>query len=343
MLEQKSIPSLLFTLVLFAAAALAGCGDGPPGPAVTGPPGTRAAALTPHPPAARTARPTIALVMKTLTNPFFIEMERGAREAERELGVKLLVRTAAQETSIEQQIQIVDALTRDGVDAIVIAPGDSLELIPVLKNAQDAGIVVVNIDNRLDPGFSAKHGLRGVAYISVDNEQGAYSAVSHLNRFITRPTAVAIIEGIRGASNAEERKRGALRAFGENPNATVVAMETANWKIDEGYSVAAGLFRARPDIGALFCANDMMALGAVRYLEDNGRQDVLVAGYDALREALESIREGQLLATVDQQAALQGKLGVEYAARALRGEPLPPVTLVDTRLVNRDTTDRPMP
>lgn len=345
MLEQKTIPRLLFTLMLFAAAALAGCGENSSPTAVTDANGKPATADMPRPapPAARAIRPTVALVMKTLTNPFFIEMERGAREAERELDVKLLVRTAAQETSIEQQIQIVDALIHDGVDAIVIAPGDSLELIPVLKNAQDAGIVVVNIDNRLDPGFSEKLGLRNVAYISVDNEQGAYNAVSYLNRFITRPTAVAIIEGIRGASNAEERKRGALRAFSENPNATVVAMETAHWKIDEGYTVAADLLRAYPDIGALFCANDMMALGAVRYLRESGRQDVLVAGYDALQEAQESIREGHLLATVDQQAALQGKLGVEYAVRALQGESFPPVTLVDTRLINRDTPDRQAP
>lgn len=342
MLERKTMPRLLFALMLFVAAALSGCGDDSSPPAVTDPAGKPTTAHIPRP-APPAARPTVALVMKTLTNPFFIEMEKGAREAERELDVKLLVRTAAQETSIEQQIQIVDALIRDGVDAIVIAPGDSLELIPVLKNAQDAGIVVVNIDNRLDPGFSVKLGLRDVPYISVDNELGAFNAVSYLNRFITRPTEVAVIEGIRGAFNSEERKRGAIRAFGENPNATVVAMESANWKIDEGYTVAAGLFRAHPAIGALFCANDMMALGAVRYLKEKGRQDVLVAGYDALREALESIREGQLLATVDQQAALQGKLGVEYAVRALRGESLPPVTLVDTRLVNRDTTGRPTP
>ncbi|MCB0021873.1 MAG: substrate-binding domain-containing protein, partial [Caldilinea sp.] len=88
--------------------------------------------------------------MKTLTNPFFIEMEKGARRAEQELGIELIVKTGAQETSIEQQIAIVDDFIARGVDAIVIAPGSSTELIPVLKKAQDAGIVVINIDNRLD-------------------------------------------------------------------------------------------------------------------------------------------------------------------------------------------------
>ena len=78
--------------------------------------------------------------MKTLTNPFFIEMEKGARRAEQTLGVDLLVKTAAQETSIEQQIQIVDDLIAEKVNAIVIAPGDSQRLIPVLKKAADGGI-----------------------------------------------------------------------------------------------------------------------------------------------------------------------------------------------------------
>jgi ribose transport system substrate-binding protein len=78
--------------------------------------------------------------MKTLTNPFFIEMEKGARKAEQENAVELLVKTATQETSIEQQIQIVDEMITAKVDAIVIAPGDSLRLVPILKKAQDAGI-----------------------------------------------------------------------------------------------------------------------------------------------------------------------------------------------------------
>ena len=81
---------------------------------------------------------TIGLVMKTLTNPFFVEMEKGARQAEKDFGINLVVRTGAQETSIEQQITIVRDLIKENVDAIVIAPADSSELIPVLKEAQDA-------------------------------------------------------------------------------------------------------------------------------------------------------------------------------------------------------------
>jgi len=280
---------------------------------------------------------TIALVMKTLTNPFFAEMEKGARRAEVEFGIQLIVKTAAQETSIEQQIEIVDELIQDHVDAIVIAPGDSLELIPVLKRAQDAGIVVINIDNRLDQAYSEKLGLVNVPFISVDNEAAAYLSAKYISDQIQVPTQAVIIEGIRTAQNAEDRKNGALHAFSENANISVVALESANWKIDEGYNVTRALFTAHPDIGAIFCANDMMALGALRYLENNGRTDVLVAAYDALQEAKDAIRAGELEVTIDQQAAAQGYMGVEYALKALAGETLPPETLLDALVVTAES------
>jgi ribose transport system substrate-binding protein len=287
----------------------------------------------------------IALVMKTLTNPFFIEMERGARTAETELGIDLLVKTAAQETSIEQQIAIVEELIRQKADAIVIAPGDSVKLIPVLKKAQDAGLPVVNIDNRLDADFGRTLGLRPVPFISVDNENGAYQAVRVLAAEATEPAKAAVIEGIRSASNAEARKAGALRAFAGNPAVTVVAQETANWKIDEAYEVARAMFTREPDISLLFCANDMMALGAAKYIQEAGLAGkVRIAGYDALNDAVEAVKSGTLLATVDQQAGRQGYLGVVYADKMIRGETVPLETMVDVRVVTtQPVPDQPAP
>ncbi|HYO57014.1 sugar ABC transporter substrate-binding protein [Archangium sp.] len=278
----------------------------------------------------------IALVMKTLTNPFFIEMEKGARRAQKELGVELLVRTASQETSIEQQIQIVEELIRMKIDAIVIAPGDSLRLVPVLKAAQEAGIRVVNIDNRLDSEAMKKHGLIHVPFIGVDNEKAAYTSARFIAQQVHKPTEAAILEGIRSADNARQRKSGAERAFKENPHVRIVARETANWKIDEGYEMTRQLFSAHPNIGLLFCANDMMALGAIKYLQEWGKQGVKVAAYDALEEAREAVKVGWLTVTVDQQAAEQGYQGIVSAVRALEGQALLEVMLIETRLVTAE-------
>jgi len=271
----------------------------------------------------------VALVMKTLTNPFFVEMEKGARKAEQELNINLIVKTGAKETSIEQQIAIIDELIRSRVEALVIAPASSVEIIPILKKAQDAKIVIVNIDNQLDPDMAAKMGLVGVPFISVDNEKGAYLSVKYISDRIKKPTKAAIIEGIKSARNSQQRKAGALRAFKENGNVRIVAEETANWKIDEAFEVAAKLFQKNPDIGAIFCANDMMALGVIHYLQQHRKTGVQIAAFDALEEARAAIQQGSLQITIDQQANQQGYLGIRTAVEMLAGKKPAPVTLVD--------------
>jgi ribose transport system substrate-binding protein len=293
-------------------------------------------------PSTPTVAPTVAkkeigLVMKTLTNPYFREMEKGARRAENELGISLKVKTAAQETSIEQQIQLVEDLIAAKADAIVIAPGDSQRLVPALKKAAEAGIKLVNIDNRLDPQTVLQAGMKPIPFISVDNDAGAYKAGKFLAAGITVPTEAAIIEGIRSANNARLRMEGARRALLENSNIKLVASETANWNVDEAYAVTKALVARHPKVKLLFAANDMMAIGASKYLQDNHITDVRVAGYDALDEALGEIRAGHLVASIDQQAAEQGYLGISLAVKLIGGAEVPAQTIIDTRLVTAAT------
>jgi ribose transport system substrate-binding protein len=283
------------------------------------------------------AGPRVALIMKTLTNPFFVEMEKGARRAQTETKVDLQVKTATQETSIEQQIELVEREIKAQAKAIVIAPGDSMRLVPVLKKAQDAGIPIVNIDNRLRPDAMAAAGMKPVPFISVDNEQGAFLAAKYLAGKAKVPTEAAILEGIRSAVNAQLRKAGAERGLQTRPGIKLVASETANWKIDEAYEVTRKLFKSHPHLGVLFCANDMMAIGAIKYLQEAGRGDVLVGGFDALAEARTAIQAGQLAVTVDQQADLQGYLGVMTAQKLMRGEAVPTELKVDVRLVTPES------
>ena len=275
--------------------------------------------------------------MKTLTNPFFVEMETGARRAESEFGINLRVKTAAQETSIEQQIQLVEDLIAAKVDAIVIAPGDSQRLVPVLKTAVDAGIKIVNIDNRLDPETVKQAGMQPVPFVSVDNNAGAYKAGKFLAEGVTAATEAAILEGIRSADNGRQRMEGARRALLENKQITVVASETANWNVDEAYAVTKGILKKHPDIKLIFAANDMMAIGAIKFLQDSGKSSVKVAGYDALNEALGEIKAGRMAATIDQQAAEQGYQGIALAVKLIQGSQVPENTIIDTRLINLST------
>jgi ribose transport system substrate-binding protein len=283
------------------------------------------------------AKKKIGFVMKTLTNPFFIEMEKGARRAEQALNIELVVKTAAQETSIEQQIQIVEDLIAAKVDAIVIAPGDSELLVPVLKKAEDAGIKLVNIDNRLDAEAIKKAGVQAIPFISVENDKAAYNSAKYISEDAIPGTQAAILEGIRTADNARQRMEGAKRAFTESKDIKLVASESANWKIDEAYRVSKQLFDKHPDIKLMFAANDMMALGALKFLQESKRTQVKVAAYDALEEAVAEVKAGRLAVTVDQQAAEQGFQGVMLATRLLKGESVPALMLIDTRLITAAT------
>ena len=325
------IAGLLTTMALLLTA----CTDSsrPPVAAIT----TDTAPTAVAPAQTSAPAPRVALIMKTLTNPFFVDMEQGARRAQQASQVDLQVKTATQETSIEQQIQLVEQEIQSNAKAIVIAPGDSMRLVPVLKKAQDLGIHIVNIDNRLSAEAMAAIAMQPVPFISVNNEVGAYQSAKFVADQVQQPTEAAIIEGIRSANNAQQRKRGAERAFQENPHLRIVATETANWKIDEAYAVAQRIFKTHPDIGVVFCANDMMAIGVMKYLQETGKSKVLVAGFDALEEAQTAIRAGQLSVTVDQQAGQQGYLGVMTALQLLRGEPSALELEVEAKLVTADT------
>jgi len=282
----------------------------------------------------------VALVMKTLTNPFFVQMEKGARTAETEFGIQLQVRTGAKETSIEQQIQIVEELILQKVDAIVIAPGSSTELVKVLKKAQDADVKIVNIDNRLDKDECLKEGLKDIPFISVKNDEGAYLSVKELCKLQKGDREAIIFEGIRQAENAKLRKEGAEKAFKEDPEIRIVASETANWKIDEAYEISKVLFKKYPRTSLVFCANDMMALGVVQYLKENDRKDVLLAGFDNIEDAQKEINNGWMQVTVDQQADVQGYKGVEAAVKLIKGIEVESELYVPIKVINKDTLSK---
>ncbi|GGF41570.1 LacI family transcriptional regulator [Aliidongia dinghuensis] len=289
--------------------------------------------------AADIAGPHLALVIKTFRNPYFKTMVEGAKDGAADFGASLEVAAPDFETSVDQQIDIIDRLVSQKVDGIVVAPADSVRVIPALKRAEAASIPIVNIDNPIDRQAAIAAGLTPPPLVTVDNSDGAYRAVkSVLASFplAQAPIKAAIIEGIPGAENGEARKAGALKAFAEQPRVQIVASESGNWERDEGERVAAAIIARTPDLDLLFCANDNMALGALAALAALGAAGAhaKIIGYDALPEALEAVRNGALAATVDQRAARQGHIAVEYLMKRLNGESVPPESFVDVRIVS---------
>jgi len=281
--------------------------------------------------------PKIALVMKASSNPFFARMEQGARLAADSLKVDLLVGTITKETDIDQQISIIENMIVQGVRAILIAPADSKAIVNVLKKAQRAGIRIINVDNRIDTETARAAGLEIDCYVGVDNEEGGRMAGEYLVKLMGGKGKAAMLEGIRGVDNAEARKRGFLKAI-ENTDIELVASQSANWAQDQGLDVFANILQANPEITGLFCANDMMALGAIQAIEQMGKTgQIFVASYDNLKAARAAIAQGKLHATVEQHPELMGYESVVIAREILSGKKTPGEKLVRLELITKES------
>src|SRR5205823_13500977 len=150
----------------------------------------------------------LALVVKTRNNPFFDPMIRAFEAECKELGVTGQTYAPPQETDKEIQANTVQTIAAQGADAILIAPADSKGIIPALKQAASKGILVINLDNRVDKAAAFAQGLDLGGYVGADNEAGGKLAGETMAKALGGKGKVAIIEGIRGADNAEARRRG---------------------------------------------------------------------------------------------------------------------------------------
>ncbi|HPN35507.1 MAG TPA: substrate-binding domain-containing protein [bacterium] len=288
-----------------------------------------------------TEKPTLALIMKTLSNPFFIKMGQGAQRAADSLSVPLLIGTVAQEIDINQQISLVEDMIVQGVKAILIAPVDSKAIVPVLVKAQAQGILIINLDNRIDADAAAASGLRIASYVGVDNEEGGRMSGAYLVQLLGGKGRVAMLEGIRGVDNAEARKRGFLKSL-QGTGVELAASQSANWLQDQALDVFSNMLQANPDLDGLFCANDMMALGAIQALRQAGKSgQVRVTAFDNIEAARLALREGVLHATIDQHPELMGYYGVVIAREALAGrvtrEKLVPLELITRENLPEET------
>lgn len=277
----------------------------------------------------------IAFITKVM-NPYFKVMVEGAQAAADEYGVEMLHSAAQEQTAVEQQIAIVQDMIAKQVDAICIAPIGSKELVPVLAEAIDAGIPVINVDNKLDDAAMGQLGI-SITYVGVDDEVSAYNAGKAIVDALGGEGKVAILEGIQSADNAQARKRGAEKAFNEAAGIEIVASQTANWGAEEALDVFTNMLQANPEIIGLFCANDMMSFGAIQAIDAAGKTgEITVASIDAEDQALKNVQEGVALATVYQNQDAQAAKAIELAIELINGNEIPKDVRVDTILMTKD-------
>ncbi|MBV4535552.1 MULTISPECIES: sugar ABC transporter substrate-binding protein [Pseudomonas] len=267
-------------------------------------------------------KPKVALVMKSLANEFFRTMEDGAKDYQKQHpnDFDLVPNGIKDESDTGNQIRIVEQMIATGAKALVIAPADSKALVPVIKKAMDAGITVVNIDNRLDPEVLKSKNL-SVPFVGPDNRKGARLVGDYLAKEkLKAGDQVGIIEGVPTTTNAQQRTAGFKDAM-DAAQMKVVSVQSGNWEIDKGNAVAAAMLNEYPELKALLAGNDSMALGAVSAVRAAGKTgQVQVVGYDNINAIKPMLEDGRVLATLDQDAKKQAVYGIQAALQMIKGE-----------------------
>src|SRR4030042_149423 len=285
-----------------------------------------------------TGKPKIALIMKSLANEFFKTMEEGALAHHKENSEQygLTVVGIKDEQDVAKQIDYVESIMAQKVDAIVIAPADSKALVPVCKRAMDAGIIVVNIENKFDAAVLADKGVK-IPFVGPDNRKGARLAGEYLAGKLKAADKVAIIEGVPNAFNGIQRKLGfedAMKSAGMN----IVSSQSGYWETAKAEPIVSAQITEHADIRAILCANDSMALGAIAAIRAAGKSDdVFVIGFDNITAVQRLLKERKILCTVDQHADKLALYGIEYALEMLGGKGTPSDKETPVDLITAET------
>jgi ribose transport system substrate-binding protein len=280
-------------------------------------------------------KPVIGLVMKSLQAEFFQNMKKGALVfAEKHKNLELITTGTDSQIEIDQQIKLVESLILKQVDALVVIPIDSKALVPVAVKAIKAGIKVVNIDIKLDSELLLASGIE-IAFVGPDNESAAKMVSDVLSKKLGKGARVIIIEGLPVAENAQMRKLGFLKSIDEY-GLNLVDSGVADWETEKAKSVFTVLFEKHQDIEGVMCANDAMAIGVIKVLEESGKIGaVKVIGFDNDVSVGPLIKNEKMLATIDCYGSEMAAEGISYALRELEGEKLKGWIKTKTTLITK--------
>lgn len=277
----------------------------------------------------------IGYIAKNTTNPYMIAQAQGVLKAGEVMGFEAVTQAPATADSVEEQVKIMEDMIQQGMDAIIVHCADSNGIMPGVRKAQEAGILVLTIGTpAAEPTF-----LRtGVNY----RETGEVIA-EEIAKALDYKGNVIILEGPPGAANAIERLEGINSVFAKYPDIKVVASQTANFKRTEGMQVTENLIQKHTDVNAIIGMNDESALGTIQALKAAGMDNVLVAGFDGSADATSAVEAGDMYVTYNTDPYGSGFVACAYAVLNLNDGSVPPSSFVpfpsaaDKPLINAET------
>lgn len=253
------------------------------------------------------AQDTLAMVVSTLNNPFFVAMKGGAEIEAAKLGYKLIVLDSQNDPS--KELANVEDLTVRGVKAILINPTDSDAVSNAIRIANRSGIPVLTLDRGATKGDVISH-------IASDNVAGGKMAGQYIADTLGADVKVLQLEGIAGTSAARERGKGFMQAV-KASKMNLLGSQPADFERAKGLDVMENMLAANPNVEAVFAQNDEMALGAMRAIKASGK-NIMIVGFDGTDDGIAAVKRGLLAATIAQQPGLIGSLGVATADKVLK-------------------------
>lgn len=273
-------------------------------------------------------RITIGVSLLNLSSEFIVMLNQAMEAKAVELEVRLIVNDA--QRSADRQVQQVESFVAQRVDAIVLNPCEVEASSPAVDRAVAAGIPIVNVNSETRSAPTAFVGSR-------DEESGRI-AMEYLARRLNGKGNIVMMHGFMGQAAQLKRDQGAREVLAKNPGLKLLADQTAEWDRAKAMTLMENWLQSYGDrIGAVFAQNDEMAMGALIALEQAKRKDrVIVAGVDAIADALQAVKDGRLDATVFQDARGQGGAAIETAVKIVRKQAYEKQLYIPFQLVTKD-------
>lgn len=262
----------------------------------------------------------IAVVEKTLSNPFWVTMKLGAEHAGKESGSTVEVQASTAENAVEEQSTLLQTMFGQGFDCYVVSSITETNLIQPLAAIAAAGKPIVNVAAKVDEDALKAAGVKFATFIDSDNVKAGQIAAEEMSRLLEGKGKIAIVGGLPGDVANRNRISGFEKGAG---SLEIVQTVAADWDREKALTAATAILQANPDLGGFLASNDTMALGILQAVENAGRKDVRVIGIDGLEDAIKSVEAGGLTATVSQYPWAFGTLGVKACEAAIKGVALP--------------------
>ncbi|MFD5251536.1 substrate-binding domain-containing protein [Streptomyces bobili] len=280
-----------------------------------------------HSGSSSTSNPKVGLALSTLNNPFFVQIQSGAKAEAKKLGVDLTVTDAQNDAS--QQANQLQNFTSSGYDAIIVNPVDSDAAGPAVRAADKAKIPVVAVDRGVNKATTN-------TLVASDNVAGGELAAKTVAERLGGTGKIVILQGQAGTSAARERAEGFAKGLKAFPGIQVLAQQPADFDRTKGLDVMSNLLQAHPDVQGVIAANDEMALGAIKALGAKAGKSVQVVGFDGTPDGLTAVTNGTLYASVAQQPSELGRIAVDNALKAFQGKKVAETVKVPVKVVTEE-------